>query len=366
MANWQLPFLPKKIPVVIVLQEAAEIKDQPMRVAAVSETFEKYGMPIKQIAEKSLSMIAVDINKVDLKTLAALPEIKEIWYDIKIFQQLDSINQVTNLRRLREQHNIPESDQTVFVLDVAVNDQHPSLNVIGKHNVTEDQDWIDTKIEHHASHVSGIIGSNHPTYTGIAPGTKIYSVKILNHEGSGSMSNIITGIDHVISQGGKIINGSIGGMNPFCYGNCPVCQAVKNAAAQGIIQIYAAGNSYLPYTLCCPGKSPAALTVAAVDDNGNIANFTSKSGLGQVLKPDFAFMGVDVHSCSGDLKFMNMSGTSMSTPGVSGLVVIILIKKPNLKPDQVKEILKKSCNNGIPYITGAGIINPAKIFPQLV
>lgn len=322
---------------------------------------ENVGVRIKR-ETRIVPTLSFDILKSDLQILAKLPEVKEIWYDFKTYTQLDSAGAKFGIPGIRQKYNVTGKGQTVYVLDVAMDLDHPALknNVVGNLDLVKDPKWIDPEIEHHASHVGGSIASNNSKYPGIAPDAKLFSVKILNSEGAGEMSTIIEGIDQVIDHGGKLINLSVGGLNPTCIGTCPVCKAIDKAAEQyNIISVIAAGNSgFWPYTICCPGKSSAALTIGAIDDDKNLAWFSSRSGLGSVDKPDLCAPGVDIISCSGNGKFMNMSGTSMATPWTSGNVCLILeLSKSGLDPAVIKDILKDTADGGMMYNTGAGAIN---------
>lgn len=377
-----LKLLPKKIPVVLVL-DTPPVEDQegPQPLGyrhsiaqALKEVLEDTGLAVKRTGG-ILPFISLDLDREKVLSLGQLNEIKEIWYDFKVFQTLEDSNQIDNIHQVRETFNVTGKGNTAYVLDTAMDLDHPNLKnaIVGHKDLIRDEDYINPEETHHASHVAGIIASDHPTYTGIAPDTKIYSVKILRNDGSGEMSIIMEGLDFVLQERGKLINLSVGGLNPLCLGSCPVCQSINTLALEKIISIIAAGNSgFLPYTLCCPGKAGKGITAGAVDNNKNIPYWSSRSGPGSVNKPDFTGMGVDIVSCSGNGEFMSMSGTSMTTPrhtGYTSLVIERLLSMgvliENITPDLIRCIFKNASTGGLIYNSGSGFIDISKALELL-
>lgn len=378
--------LPKKIPVVITTKTIAPGESRPVlsstdeifsesqiTLMAVKQTFEDQGFNIKRTT-KILPTISLDLTKDEILTFSKLSQVESIWLDFKIYSQLDTAIQVLDIPEIRKEYNVTGSGQSVHVLDVAMNLNHPNLkgSVIGSADLVNDNRWIDPTIEHHASHVGGIIASDHPTYKGVAPDTKLFSIKVLNSQGSGSMSTIIEGVDIAIKNKAKILNLSVGGLNPTCIGNCPVCRSIDNAAdLHGITSVISAGNSGpLPYTICCPSKSERSITVAAVDDKGSLMWWSSRSGLLSLDKPDIAAPGNDIYSCSGDDGFINMSGTSMAGPYVAGIVSLMNQYTWDhydrlLTPKETKFILKETAKGGLIYNSGSGLIDPSMIMNYL-
>lgn len=378
LSSFVINLLPKKIPVVLVLEPGQEysfdsvkpIQDSEYFVTAFKTVIQESGFEVKRTSSLFPTM-ALDVKPKDILELRKLNEVKEIWYDFTVYQTLDDSSKVDNIRQIRENYKVTGKGNTVYVLDTGMDLDHKSLvnSISGNKDFVNEDKWINPNKTHHSSHVGGIISSDHSTFKGIAPDTKLFSIKILNNDGSGSMSTIIQGIDSVFKLGGNLINLSVGGINPLCAGNCPVCQSINKAAEHNIISGVAAGNSgFLPYTLCCPGKAEKGLTIAAIDNNKQLAYWSSRSGFGNVKKPDFAAMGVNINSCSGDGGFIELSGTSMATPRVMGYISLLReywskrIPVEKFTPDIIKNILKESSDNGLMYNSGAGNINIEKCF----
>ncbi len=205
----------------------------------------------------------------------------------------------------------------------------------------------------HGTHVAGIVAGS-GGIEGVAPSATLYAYKALGADGSGPISAVIAAIDRSIdpnddgsnSDHVNVISMSLGGSGDA---NDPLCLAVERAVEAGIVVVVAAGNSGPSMgTVASPGVSPYAVTVGAVDDTGALANFSSRGPTGDLtIKPDLSAPGVSVLSTvpysgtphSSSTGYMEMSGTSMATPHVSGAAALLLQLHPEWKPQQVKSAL---------------------------
>jgi len=234
----------------------------------------------------------------------------------------------------------------------------------------------------HGTHCSGdAAGSGAASsgkYMGPAYEASLVGSKVLDANGSGSFSDVIAGIEWAVENKDKynirVMSMSLGGTASGTYKDDPVCQAVEKAWDAGIVVVIAAGNSGPgAETVGTPGMDPKIITVGAFDDRGTpskaddkMASFSSRgpTPYDGLTKPDVISPGVNIMSCSnkGDT-YKSASGTSMATPIAAGVCALIVAANPDLKPDQVKEILMKSADKmpGTgPNDEGAGVINPDK------
>jgi hypothetical protein len=142
--------------------------------------------------------------------------------------------------------------------------------------------------------------------------------------------------------------------------------------AAGIEPVKSAGNNGPgARTISSPGQHSQLISTAAVDSNGNIARFSSRGPApfpkgSTTAKPDFAAPGVDVLSSTPGNKYSKMSGTSMAQPHMSGAILSILSKYPELSHDQLIQVLQAGAVDkgatGFDFEYGAGIINiPASL-----
>jgi subtilisin family serine protease len=118
---------------------------------------------------------------------------------------------------------------------------------------------------------------------------------------------------------------------------------VKAWRAANIIPVFANGNSG-PWcsSTGSPGDFPNVIAVGATDSDDKLASFSSKGpSVTGLIKPDISAPGEDVRSAwnTSDTAFETISGTSMATPHVSGVIALLLSKKPTLTFDQVMSAL---------------------------
>jgi len=249
----------------------------------------------------------------------------------------------------------------------------------------------------HGTHVAGIVGgtgatSNVPgsphVLRGIAPNANLLDLRVLDQNGASNDSVVIAAIQSAVALKGRynvrVINLSLG--RPI-YESCsldPLCQAAEAAWNQGIVVVAAAGNlgrnGYS--TVLSPGNSPHAITVGAMKtletytrNDDLIASYSSRGPtyIDWTVKPDIvapgnlvvsllapgstlanAFPGNVINpsyyglSGAGPAEYMRLSGTSMATPVVSGIVALMLQKDPFLGPDTIKARLMKTADKTFP------------------
>lgn len=244
----------------------------------------------------------------------------------------------------------------------------------------------------HGTHVAGVIAGNgwssNGKYKSPAPEAGIVAVKVLDGMGEALDSVVIKGIEWCISNriryNLRVISLSLGKMQVSPIKDDLVVQAVEKAVRSGLVVVASAGNSGPGFrTIECPGTSPSAITVGAVDDRGTpeqtddrICGFSSRGPVtgAKTPKPDIAAPGESIVSlrapdsalavrnpsrCVGSQYFM-LSGTSVATPIVAGVVAQILQQRPLLTPIQVKNLLKKNAyrRKGMnPNTFGSGLLN---------
>ncbi len=195
----------------------------------------------------------------------------------------------------------------------------------------------------HGTHVAGSIGAvgnNGKGVTGVAWHVKIMSLKFLGGtQGKGKTSNAVSGIEYAIAMRNRginvrVINASWGGGSD----SQALRQAISDANAAGILFVCAAGNSgnniddSPDFPASYAADLPNAVSVAAVGQGGSLASF-SNFGHNSV---SLAAPGVSIYSTIPG-GYNQLSGTSMSTPYVSGIAVLLWSQDPSLTPAQVKQ-----------------------------
>ena len=234
----------------------------------------------------------------------------------------------------------------------------------------------------HGSHVAGTgVGGTADHLTGMAPGAKFISAKVFTAGGSGNTATILKGLAWMLAptdtdgnnadptKAPDIVSNSWGNSNGASLNYVDAWKAFE---AAGIIPVVAAGNSGPGgNTIGAPGSYASSITIGATDPNDSVASFSSR-GPSRIKGPDGSFIpkpdvsapGVNVVSAgkSGN-QYVTMSGTSMATPAAAGVIALLLSKYPNLKAEQVRELLSKSAVDiaaaGRDNDSGWGRIDPA-------
>ncbi|MEU4557104.1 S8 family peptidase [Actinoplanes sp. NPDC023936] len=189
----------------------------------------------------------------------------------------------------------------------------------------------------HGTHVAGTIGGS--TY-GVAKKVKLVSVRVLDCEGSGTLSDVIDGIDWVTANAvhPAVANMSLGG------GWSPALDwAVSEAIESGVTFVAAAGNENSEAALGSPAGVPEAITVAASDRKDKRASFSNWGSAVDLFAP-----GVDITSATAasNTAKATWSGTSMAAPHVAGAAALLLDASPGLTPAQVRNRLVADATKG--------------------
>ena len=211
--------------------------------------------------------------------------------------------------------------KTAWVIDTGIDFDHPDLTVDqsrSKSFITGVSSADDDN--GHGTHVAGIIGAKNNSIgvMGVAAGATLVPLKVLGKDGSGKLSAIIQALAYVSDNGhaGDVVNMSVGEDSASGI----LDQQVRNVASHGIYIAIAAGNDKEPARNFSPGRTNGEniYTVSAVDSLDNFASFSNYGN--DVI--DYAAPGVRILSTYMGGKYAYMSGTSMATPHMAGLLLL--------------------------------------------
>lgn len=212
----------------------------------------------------------------------------------------------------------------------------------------------------HGTHVAGIVAAqagNGTGGSGIAPGAKIMSVKVLDANRAGDSSQLAKGIRYAIGEGAKILNVSING-----DGTSPdLDDALKYASQQGVTVVASAGNQSRDIDLApsYPASStePSVLTVTAIQTTGSLLSIANR-GLRSV---DLAAPGGNILSTARGSGYELRDGTSMAAPFVAGSLALLAAARPDLSQSALRAALVQSAPRPklLAGLLGSGALNVA-------
>lgn len=177
----------------------------------------------------------------------------------------------------------------------------------------------------HGTHVAGTIGSK--TY-GVAKKTKLIAVKVLGDNGSGSTSGVINGVNWAVNNAKSkgwikksVANLSLGGGKSEALN-----AAVANAVRAGLTVVVAAGNDNKDAANYSPASEPLAYTIGSTDPNDTKSSYSNWGKVVDIFAPGRNITSTWIQP---DNKGTNtISGTSMASPHVAGLVVALIATNP--------------------------------------
>ncbi len=226
----------------------------------------------------------------------------------------------------------------IAIIDTGIDKKHTDLNVVGGYNCTtpSTRNWGDGN--GHGTHVAGTAAAkdNDIGVAGVAPGARLWGVKVLDNSGSGFVSWVVCGVNWVTQNAGTIeaANMSLGGE----FTSATLDTAIANSVAKGVTYAVAAGNSAKDAATFSPANHPDVIAVSALADSdgrcgglgastsyGADDTFASFSNFGSVV--DLAAPGVSILSTYKAGGYATGSGTSMASPHAAGAAALFLAVK---------------------------------------
>lgn len=206
-----------------------------------------------------------------------------------------------------------------WVIDTGIQSNHPDLNV----DTSRSRSFLSTTTSYqdgngHGTHVAGTIAARNNTFgvIGVAPGAPVVALRVLGSDGTGSNSGVIAAVDWVAryASAGDVVNMSLGGGTSTTLDN-----AVYNASQRGIYFALAAGNESTNANYSSPGRVNGTYiwTVSAFDSADRFASFSNYGN----PPVDVSEPGVSITSTWINSGYATISGTSMATPHLAGLIL---------------------------------------------
>jgi subtilisin family serine protease len=232
------------------------------------------------------------------------------------------------------------SGKTAWIMDTGIEFTHPDLTVDRNKSRSFIEGVASAEDDNgHGTHIAGVIGAKNNTIgtLGVASGATLVSLKILDSKGDGRLSSALRALSFVRShaKSGDVVNISMG----LDEVSEILENEIRGIGERGIFVAIAAGNDNRSTSTISPARTSGSniYTVSAVD---SLDRFASFSNFGSEV--DFAAPGVRILSSYLNDKYAYMSGTSMATPHVAGLLLInngkvnssgFALDDPDEKPD---------------------------------
>ncbi|KAJ3409802.1 serine protease [Chytridiales sp. JEL 0842] len=236
----------------------------------------------------------------------------------------------------------------VYVVDTGVDVGNPEFEGRAKIGVSFSKDKNDIDGEGHGSHVAGTVAGK--TY-GVAKKANILAVKVLAADGTGLNSDVIAGLNWAVQQAAStrrksVVNMSLGGGR-----STSLESAVAAAVKAGVTVVVAAGNENVDACTTSPAVVPEAITVGASSESDTFADFSNFGKCVDIIAP-----GVEIESINHQRSVMTISGTSMASPHVAGVVAVGMSTGRVTTPNDAIAFLKSfGTSNKISTVKGTDI-----------
>jgi len=360
-----------------------------------------------------LPVVTVTATKRQILQISQLPRVRSIYSNRSVKILAEPGNGLTGTERVKTDADLTAANGgqtvigcnvTVAVLDTGLDSTHGDLSgrvvrnvstvgVAGlgvnfSYPITVEGLPNTDPVSGHGTFVGGVIAGNGARssgrYTGVAPGAKLVGVSV----GTLDLLSVIEGLDYILWKrqelGIKVVNCSFSA-DTLYDPNDPVNIATRMLADRGVSVVFSAGNNGPGMDTLNPyAMAPWVVSVGATDEQGQLADFSSRGSFTKMSGPSLVAPGVNVVSLratgvdvngllnlglGGDLSRLSAqdilnytvgSGTSFTAPQVAGTIALMLDVNPSLTPYQIKDILQRTATPMPPYNryeVGAGMLN---------
>jgi serine protease AprX len=360
-----------------------------------------------------LPVVSVTATKGQILQISQLPTVRSIYSNRTLKLLAEPGNGLTGTERVKTDAELTAANGgqtvigrnvTVAVLDTGLDSTHGDLSgrvvrnastvgvaglgVSFNNPLTVEGLPNTDPVSGHGTFVGGVIAGNGARssgrYAGVAPGAKLVGVSV----GILDLISVIEGFDYILWKrqelGIKVVNCSFSA-DTLYDPNDPVNVATRMLTDRGVSVVFSAGNNGPGMDTLNPyAMAPWVISVGATDEQGQLADFSSRGSFTKLSGPSLVAPGVNVVSLrgtgvnvngllnlglGGDLSRLSAqdllnytvgSGTSFSAPQVAGTIALMLDVKPSLTPYQIKDILQRTATPMPPYFryeVGAGMLN---------
>jgi len=332
----------------IVVLNKNTSKDSAESGDTAEELTVQYGGKIDKVFAYAIKGYSVEMSVEDAEKLSEDLRVEYVEEDAEIYANdiqlnadwgLDRMNQRTLPLDTYYSYTSTGSGVHAYVIDSGIRVTHLDFGgrAVADYDVFNDgQNGIDCF--GHGTHVAGTIGGS--TY-GVAKNVTLHAVRVLNCNGSGTFSSLLSGIDWVTLNhiSPAVANISISG-----GGSRTLDSAVKESIVSGVTYAIAAGNNNLNACSYSPGRAPNAITVGATNNLDQRASYSNYGKCVDIFAPGSYITSAWL---TNDTATATLSGTSMASPHVAGAAALFLQSNPTASPAMVAEGISDAATIGI-------------------
>ena len=357
---------------IVVLREGAD-------AAAVSQVHaRRHGLKTDRVFQRALQGFSGKLTAKQVASLEADPNVAAVVPDeiVEVASQLvpTGVSRIgTGSSAAARIDGVDQRvDADVAIVDTGIDPSHPDLNVVGGVNCSTSNRSLWRDVQGHGTHVAGTVGAkdNSMGVVGVAPGVRLWAVKILDDTGSGYLSWYVCGLDWIASQRDpadpsrpliEAVNMSVakwGSDDGSCgFASDDVLhQAICRVTGTGVTVVAAAANDGGNAAYRVPAAYNEVITVSALADTdgkaGGLGGPRCHSWDGYDVDDtfaDFSNYGADIDliapgkciwSTLPGNRYGYASGTSMAAPAVAGAAALFLASRPWARPADVNGALQ--------------------------
>lgn len=355
--------------IVVLKDDAVRTAGQPVwagqRVSQVaSEMALVHGAKVGHVYETAIKGFTVNMDEKAAAQLARDPRVAFIEEDgyVQAFATqsnppwgLDRIDQRNRPLNSSYVYNTTASNVNAYIVDTGIRAAHTDFGGRVRSGYTAISDGRGTEdCNGHGTHVAGTVGG--ATY-GVAKGVRLYPVRVLDCQGSGTNSGVIAGVDWVANNHVKpaVANMSLGG-----GASTALDSAVNNAISKGVSFVVAAGNENQNACNVSPARVANALTVGSTTSTDARSSFSNWGSCVNIFAPGSSILSAWYTS---NTATNTISGTSMASPHAAGVAALYLAANTSATPSQVFNAIINAATTGV--LTSLGTGSPNRLLYSL-